>query len=463
MTDRREVDVLPIAELGLSAAVCFAVLAFGGTDAFFLVPQLIVLALGALLLAASLRSTLASIRLPLTAPLLLVALVLLQILPLPSSLALSFGAPRDDFLGPGHFTLSVAPYQTVSHFLQLITYLITFYLVLLVCQERNAMRRLVYVLVCLGTFEALYGLLQYLTGWQQIFTYVKKYYLEEATGTYINRNHFAGLLEMVLPFVVALAFRKARTLVRAAVRSEVPARSVFSSTELPSVVFWLFLASIIFTALLFSRSRMGFVAALASLIAVLTLAGTSQLSARTRTMIAALFFLGVMGLAVWIGSDPVITRFETLGQEYSQTGQNRISIWLDTLKLIYQHPLIGSGLGSFAVAYPSVQTAFLDLFVDHAHSDYLEVVSELGLPGGILLFGSILWVLTQAVRHYPEREDSFETVVCLGSTGSITAILVHSLADFNLYIPANALVLAVILALAWSVAQNNRTRCVYPR
>jgi O-antigen ligase len=455
--------VLRIAEVGLSVAVCFAVLAFGGTAAFFLIPQLIVLSLGALLLGFSLRSTVASIRFPLAAPLLLVALVLLQILPLPSSLAPLFGALRDDSLGPVHFTFSVAPYQTVSHLLQLITYLIAFYLVLLVCQDRNAKKRLVYVLVCLGTFEALYGLVQYLTGWQQIFTYVKKYYLEEATGTYINRNHFAGLLEMVLPFAVALALHKARKLGRAGVRTEVPARSLFSSTELPQVVFWLFLASLIFSALLFSRSRMGFVSALASLIAVLALAGTSQLSARTRTLVAALFFLGVVGLAVWIGSDPVITRFETLGQEYSQTGQNRISIWFDTLKLIYQHPVFGSGLGTFAVAYPSVQTAFLDLFVDHAHSDYLEVVSELGLPGGILLFGSILWVLTQAVRHYPEREDSFETVVCLGSTGSITAILVHSLADFNLYIPANALVLAVILALAWSVAQNNRTRRVYPR
>jgi hypothetical protein len=59
-------------------------------------------------------------------------------------------------------------------------------------------------LVALGTFEALYGLVQYLTGWQRIFGYVKKYNLEEATGTYINRNHFAGFLEMVIPFGVAL-------------------------------------------------------------------------------------------------------------------------------------------------------------------------------------------------------------------------------------------------------------------
>ena len=106
------------------------------------------------------------------------------------------------------------------------------------------------------------------------------------------------------------------------------------------------------------------------------------------------------------------------------------------------------------MAYPSVQTAFLNLLVDHAHCDYLEVVSELGLPGGILVFGSILWVHGQAVRHYWEAEDRFETAICLGCAGSITAILVHSLADFNLYIPANALVFAVIIALAWSASQS---------
>jgi O-antigen ligase len=150
-----------------------------------------------------------------------------------------------------------------------------------------------------------------------------------------------------------------------------------------------------------------------------------------------------------VGSDPVVTRFEILGQEYSQTNQNRISIWRDTFHLIHQHPLLGTGLGTFAVAYTSVQTAFPNLLVDHAHCDYLEVLSELGVPGGILVFGSIFWILVRAIRRYRKAEDRFDTAVCLGCIGSIVAILVHSLADFNLYIPANALVFTVTLALAW--------------
>jgi O-antigen ligase len=441
---------LRIAEAGLSIAIWNAVLAFGGTSPpFFLLTQVIILGLGILLVSASLREPIATIHFPLVAPLLLIALVSLQILPFPALAGLRAGSLRDALANPAAYTFSAAPYQTASHLLLLVTYLTAFYIVLVVCQDRVAKKRLVYGLIALGGFEAFYGLVQYLTGWQQIFAYVKKYYLEDATGTYINRNHFAGLLEMVLPFTVALALRLAGNLRRTVQSTEAKARSLLSAAELLPLVCLAFLALLIFTALVFSRSRMGILSAVASLIAVLGLAGGSSLSKRTRAVVAALFLLGVIGIVVWVGSDPVVTRFEILGQEYSQTNQNRISIWRDTLHLIHQHPLLGSGLGAFSVAYTSVQTAFPNLLVDHAHCDYLELASELGVPGGILVFGSIFWILVRAVRRYRKAEDHFDTAVCLGCIGSVVAILVHSLADFNLYIPANALVFTVTLALAW--------------
>jgi O-antigen ligase len=381
-------------------------------------------------------------------PLLLITLVLLQILPFPTFQSSRIGSPFYDPAGYAGHVLSIAPYHTASHLMLLVTYLTAFYLTLLVCQNRNAKKRFVYALVALGVFEAFYGLVQYLTGWQQIFAYVKKYYLEDATGTYINRNHFAGLLEMILPLTVALALSLAGKLRLAVQRSDARARGLLTASELFPLILSLFLAVTIFIALIFSRSRMGIISALASLVAIFGLAGSSLPSKRIRTVAAALFFLGVIGIVIWVGSDPVLGRFEILGQEYSRTGENRISIWRDTIKLIHQHPWFGTGLGTFSVAYTSVQTVFLNQLVDHAHCDYLEVFSELGLPGGILLFGSVFWILGRAVERYRKIEDSFDAAVCLGCIGSITAILVHSLADFNLYIPANALVFVVTLALA---------------
>src|SRR6267154_3606904 len=409
-------------EVGLIGAVCVAVLAFGGTaPSFFAVAQVIILGLGILFVLSGRFSRVTSAHIPITSPLLLLAWVLLQVCPLPVSLAPLFGRAPDDLVGESHFTVSMAQYQTVSHLLLLISYLTAFFLTLVLCRNPNAKRRLVFAIVSLGVFEALYGLIQYLTGWQQIFTYVKKYYLEEATGTYINRNHFAGFLEMILPFAMVLALRWTHLLSRNTSGEAGMFRKIVARTELVSVVFWFFLAILICAALVLSRSRMGIISALVSLGVILALARTSTVRPRTRAAVAALFFLGVLGLIVWIGSDPVMSRFETLGQEYNLIGQNRISIWRDTLGLIRQHPFLGTGLGSFLVAYTSVQTAFLSLLVEHAHCDYLEVATELGLPGAILVFGSIFWVLAQTARRYRKLEERFDKAVSLACIGSIAA------------------------------------------
>lgn len=456
--------MIRLLEVGLMGSVCVAVLAFGGTvPSFFAVSQVIVMGLGVCLLLMGKFSRTGFNRFPVAIPLLLVALVLLQICPLPNSLAPMFGRDRDGIAGDSHFTISMARYQTVSHLLLLVTYLTAFFLTLALCQDRNAKKRLVFALVSLGAFEAGYGLIQYLIGWQQIFTYVKKYYLEDATGTYINRNHFAGFLEMIFPFTAVLALRWAKLLSKNSSGGARTLRRIAAGTEMVALMFWVFLAILLFAALVFARSRMGIVSALVSLVAILAIAGTSSLGKRTRAAIGALFLFGALALIAWIGSEPVISRFETLGEEYNLGRDNRIAIWRDTLGLIRQHPLLGTGLGSYSVVYPSVQTTFLSLLVEHAHCDYLEVASELGLPGGILVFGCFFWVLARTVRQFRNVEEHFEKTVSLGCIGSIVAILVHSLADFNLYIPANALVFAIILAMACSSGHWRRRAPVFDK
>src|SRR2546429_9144334 len=173
--------MLRLLEAGLIVAVCVAVLAFGGTaPSFFAITQVIIFGLGFVFLLSRQSSRDTSFHIPVAGPLLLVALVLLQLCPLPVSLAPMFGRARDEVPSGSYFTISMERYQTVSHLLLLVTYLTAFFLTLFLCRDRNAKKRLVFALVSLGAFEALYGLIQYLTGWQQIFTYVKKYYLEEA-------------------------------------------------------------------------------------------------------------------------------------------------------------------------------------------------------------------------------------------------------------------------------------------
>jgi O-antigen ligase len=107
------------------------------------------------------------------------------------------------------------------------------------------------------------------------------------------------------------------------------------------------------------------------------------------------------------------------------------------------------------VAFTRVQSTFLGQFVNHAHNDYLELASDLGIPMAAVFFGSTGALLVRVARKAASSEVSFERAMALGYLGSITAMLLHSLADFNLYIPANALVFSLILGLAASIPATN--------
>jgi len=433
-----------IVEIGLISAVVLAVLAFGGTEPLaFSVVQVVLLGLGILLLATYGTRRVGKPRLPVAIPLFLVVLILLQIAPLPASVIRLFHNTDNQLNRTSFASVSIAPCETLSYLVLLLTYLAAFYLTILVCQRPNGSRHLIFALLALGTFEACYGLVQYLTGWRQIFTYVKKYDLGLATGTYINRNHYAGLLEMVLPFALALAFYQFGKIPKPQGRMQ----SFFSHEEFQKSLLCLFLAIVLFVGLVFSQSRMGIISAVASTLLVFTLMATSGLRRINAALLAAVFLPAAILMVIWIGPEPIIGRFEALG-----ASQSRWGIWQDTLHLIRQHPWLGSGFGTFGLAFPAVQTTFLSMFVNHAHSDYLELASELGLPMGLLVLSAVFYLLLQSIRRFRISEPRFERAVALGCFGALVAILLHSLADFNLQIPANALLFAVVLGLAYGTS-----------
>jgi O-antigen ligase len=305
-------------------------------------------------------------------------------------------------------------------------------------------------LLGLGTFEAFYGLVQYLSGWQKIFAYTKKYDLEDATGTYINRNHFAGLLEMILPFGVALILYEYGKLRGNDGQSPAALKTVLQRRSFQKFVLCLCISVMLFAALIFSRSRMGILAASASILMMFGLTVISQRQGKVSLVFFAVFAALSLGLAIWIGPGPIVSRFENVSQEYSGLDQSRLSIWRDALGLIERHPVFGTGLGTFPIAFTSVQTGFLGQFVNHAHNDYVELASDVGVPAALMLFASFVFVLARATQTFRFASGNFDRAVALGCVGSLVAILLHSLTDFNLYMPANALIFSVVLGLAIS-------------
>jgi O-antigen ligase len=440
-----------LVEALLILGIALAVLAFGGTEpASFAIVEVLLLGGSALLLVSPGTVTLSGSTKALAVPAAIVAVILLQLCPLPVHLLDRLAGRESPATGAQLTSLSIEPYSTRANLLIVLACVAAFYLAQILSQDRKRKRRLIFSIIALGCFEAFYGLFQYLTGWQTIFSYVKKYDLAEATGTYINRNHYAGFLEMVLPFGVALAFYEYVNLSQNQRRRSPVIMEMITRASFQRLLFWLSITVVIFTGIVFSRSRMGIIAGCASLFAIFGLAGVSRFRIRILLPLSAALVVLSLSLAVWIGPGPIAERFQSVGQEYSLGDQSRLSIWRDDLKLIHLHPWLGTGLGTFPIAFTTVQTTFLGQFVNHAHNDYLEVASDLGIPAALVLFPSVLFLLARAVRSFLFAEENFERMVGLGCAGSIVALMLHAMADFNLYIPANALVFSTISGLAMS-------------
>jgi O-antigen ligase len=337
-----------------------------------------------------------------------------------------------------------AAYLARAQLLEVAACLCGFILAAVAARDPGARRSLWSVLVALGLAEALYGLVQYTTDWQQVLAFKKIEYAAQATGTYINPNNFAGLLEMLLPLVFA------RTLLEFdqwAANSCGPNRraAIWLRAESgPRFAFFLFGTLLLTAAVLFSRSRGGIAAAWAGLLLV---ASIWTLRRRAHSAAAAIVLcLAVLTLAAgaWIGLGPVFARYRAAGQDLP----SRVEVWKDTAKLIRAHPYWGTGPGSFEDAFTRVQSSHLTMRLNHAHNDYLEFAAEWGVPGAALLFALVVIVLVRGFHGLCRTTRADDWFLLLGCCGGVFSLLLHAAVDFNLHIPANALLFAVLLGMA---------------
>jgi O-antigen ligase len=340
--------------------------------------------------------------------------------------------------------------------LRLLAYLCVFCVAACIARSDKPRRHFLQGLLALGLFEALYGLVQYASGWQQIFTYKKVFYTQAATGTYINPNHFAGLLEMLLPLAFAWTLRNLERLDLQPRRRRSSLIRTLESEGLPQLALSSFCTVLLFVAIFCSRSRSGILSAAIGVLFV----GVVWFFAAPRSTAAALvpaaLLVGVAAFVLWFGLGPVLERFEGTPRDISA----RLSVWRDALHLVHAHPFAGVGLGMFADAYTRVQTVALSSTVDHAHNDYVELAVEWGLPGAALVVGALLFVLARASPACFRAARRSERLTVLGCCGGIVALLLHSFTDFNLQIPANALVFAALLGTAYATGAGTLSASV---
>jgi O-antigen ligase len=282
----------------------------------------------------------------------------------------------------------------------------------------------------------------------QMFTWDGRiYWLRQtqwsAVGPFVNRDHFAGYMEMLIPFPVGL-------LAARAIRPE-------------QRLLYAFAAVMMTVALIASLSRGGLIS-LAAGLAFIPLAarrlhrkGTRAGSrapiraSMARAGVAAAVFAALGLTLFWIGPVPIINRASaTIDQlkEDSNSGQyfSRQWIWKDALSMWKAHPLTGIGLGAFQTVYPVYGHSDDSMIVPAAHNDYLQVLADGGIIGAALLL-CFIGLVSRAIYGAVRGPDRFVTGMALGGGAAILAMLVHSLFDFNLQIPSNALLFLVITAV----------------
>ena len=324
------------------------------------------------------------------------------------------------------------------------------------------------VLLTLGGLEAFYGLLEYWTGHQHIFWYQKIYYLEEVTGTYINHNHFAGLLgPLLLLGIGAFVVRFARFVAGRSYAFAEDGRSVWKKVtataqlirHLPaSLALLLSAIALMALALILSQSRGGLISCAVALGLQVFLLW--KLRHRSTESLQALGVLALLAAAVGVVLAPrVLTRFSYAPRDAPE----RFELWQDSARVVRDYPLLGTGLGTYRDILPRYRPQKDFFFVsgipqpaaiNYAHNDYLQLLTECGFVG----FGLMAWALVATLRHLFSRfanHADWETAAMGSSlTAGIVAFLLHSLVDFNMHIPANALVFCQLLSVALVLAQN---------
>lgn len=314
------------------------------------------------------------------------------------------------------------------------------------------LQRAVNGLIVFGFGLALFALLQYFT-WNGRIYWLRPTEFS-AFGPFVNRNHFAGYMEMLIPLPVALMAARA-------IRKEL----------------WLlygFAAALMSLAVILSLSRGGMISVLAGLVFIAIAKSRLPKNARRRREQSSAWLVWLKGLGgvaalglilvagvVWLGAEPVLQRLgrsiEQVQTEQPGDAISRSGIWRDTGKLIGDHTLFGVGLGAYETVFPAYSLNTIEMVVTHAHNDYLQVLADCGVIGGVLAVWFI-GVIFRAVWQGIKSPDAFLAALALGGGAGIFAMLLHSLFDFNLQIPSNALLFLTLCAMVSYVSVATRRK-----
>src|SRR6516165_4337817 len=271
------------------------------------------------------------------------------------------------------FHLTASRYFTRIELQLLLTYLIVIFLMSQAYSRTRHWRGYFWFLMSLGFFVSIFGILQYLTSNGKLYWLRTMQHEAYSFGPYVNRNHFAGFAELIIPVaLVPLILGKVRRerLFLVVLFALMPIVALFLSASRGGIVSFAMQMLILFSLLLIRRVR-------------------------SRHMIAGgLVVLCAMMAVSWIGVQQVLERFSGM-QITDVTGSKHAAMRGDTWRLFLDHPLLGTGLGTLEIVFPPYDSLYDGRVVDHAHNDYVEALAETGVVGGLCC----AWFLVVVLLH----------------------------------------------------------------
>lgn len=355
--------------------------------------------------------------------------ILLQCIPLPKFLV-KILSPQTfvfqqqyvpDFSSLKFISLSLAPSISVKSALALLPYFLIGFLIVKSIKKRSQIVLMFWVLFIMGVFESIYGL----SGLFGHSNFV--------SGTFVNRNHFAGYMEMMIPIGLGLMLSWEDSGKKALVSRLVISLGVI----------------VMSLALIFTRSRSGVIILVLIFVLFLSLnfihPGKQKGQKRGVKIFLISVFVIIILLSLYFGVDSTLKRFSI----DHLIRESRLDIWGHTLDIVADFPIFGSGLGTFVLLSPVMEADGELIKTSHAHNDYLEFLSELGIAGMVLLMGGVFFLFVSCFLKWRETKHPLMKGLGLGGIVAVFSLLVHGLTDFNLQIPSNILLFSVVLSLTF--------------
>jgi O-antigen ligase len=326
------------------------------------------------------------------------------------------------------FGLSAYPYATKMELLRWGTYVVLFFLAVESFRTTDQVKGFVWFLVTLSFFVSLFAIVQHFRFNGKLYWFHTLGPDAEPFGPFVNRDDFAGFVELTAPLGSALI--------------------LFHAWCREKLALLLLFAVLPIGALVLCASRGGIIGFAFGFVLLLFLSRGRRIGKKQLLGAAALALIAG-GFIVWLGVHDAIGRFEGLSAE-EISRDRRVSMYRDTWQIFLHHPWAGTGLGTLAVVYPRYESYYDGLIVEHAHNDYLELLADTGLVGGIC--GSLLVVLLfrSGLTNLQSAEGGLRRAIYAGSVTACAGLLLHSLVDYNLHIPSNALIFILLASVATS-------------